>query len=255
MLFRLIQVSLYKVEWEVRSRKPGRMSNCQLLRIEGATWSAWRIPTALFSVFFGQEPLLFYQVAPQLYSRGWVDPVPDPLLFFLVVPGASAQIILKSVTEHSRETTFTTHQTESSDWPLTNKFTHKYYMFKPCFLSRNTRYTAFCLPTCLWWCWHDDDVFGQVSIICNCGWSRGECCRCSQVGDKTDHLSSGSGHLKTCPRPRHHSHKLTSITTAKTTIKLRVHGHPKEILLKLGVLSSWDIVNASVLVRCFVRVF
>jgi hypothetical protein len=22
----------------------------------------------------------FYQVAPQLYSRGWVDPVPDPLL-------------------------------------------------------------------------------------------------------------------------------------------------------------------------------
>jgi hypothetical protein len=27
-----------------------------------------------------QEPLLFYQVAPQLYSRGWVDPVPYPLL-------------------------------------------------------------------------------------------------------------------------------------------------------------------------------
>jgi hypothetical protein len=33
-----------------------------------------------------QEPLLFNQVAPQLYSRGWVEPVPDPLLFFLVVP-------------------------------------------------------------------------------------------------------------------------------------------------------------------------
>jgi hypothetical protein len=44
------------------------------LRIEGATWSAWRIPTAVFSVF--------YQVAPQLYSRGWVDPVPYSLLFF-----------------------------------------------------------------------------------------------------------------------------------------------------------------------------
>jgi hypothetical protein len=28
------------------------------LRIEGATWSAWLIPTAVFS-----EPLLFYQVA------------------------------------------------------------------------------------------------------------------------------------------------------------------------------------------------
>jgi hypothetical protein len=36
----------------------------------------------LYSRFSSQETLLFYQVAPQLYSRGWVDPVPDPLLFF-----------------------------------------------------------------------------------------------------------------------------------------------------------------------------
>jgi hypothetical protein len=28
-----------------------RRSNCQLLRIKGATWLAWRIPTAVFSVF------------------------------------------------------------------------------------------------------------------------------------------------------------------------------------------------------------
>jgi hypothetical protein len=27
-------------------------SDCQILRIEGATWSAWRIPTAVFSVFY-----------------------------------------------------------------------------------------------------------------------------------------------------------------------------------------------------------
>jgi hypothetical protein len=39
-----------------------------------------------YSRFSRQEPLLFYQVAPQLYSRGWADPVPDPLLFYLVVP-------------------------------------------------------------------------------------------------------------------------------------------------------------------------
>ena len=32
-------------------------------------------------MFSGPEPLLFIQVAPQLTSRGWVDPVPDPLLF------------------------------------------------------------------------------------------------------------------------------------------------------------------------------
>jgi hypothetical protein len=28
-----------------------RRSDCQILRIEGAMWSAWRIPTAVFSVF------------------------------------------------------------------------------------------------------------------------------------------------------------------------------------------------------------
>jgi hypothetical protein len=28
-----------------------RQSDCQLLRIEGATWSAWRIPTDVFLVF------------------------------------------------------------------------------------------------------------------------------------------------------------------------------------------------------------
>jgi hypothetical protein len=46
-------------------------SDCQLVRLGGATWSAWRIPPAVYSQFSRQEPLLFYQVAPQLYSRGW----------------------------------------------------------------------------------------------------------------------------------------------------------------------------------------
>jgi hypothetical protein len=35
-----------------------------------------------YSRFSIQQPLLFYQVAPQLYLRGWVDPVSDPLFFF-----------------------------------------------------------------------------------------------------------------------------------------------------------------------------
>jgi hypothetical protein len=30
--------------------------------------------------FLDRSCYFFYQVAPQLYSRGWVDPVPDPLL-------------------------------------------------------------------------------------------------------------------------------------------------------------------------------
>jgi hypothetical protein len=30
--------------------------------------------------FLARSRYFFFQVAPQLYSRGWVDPVPDPLL-------------------------------------------------------------------------------------------------------------------------------------------------------------------------------
>jgi hypothetical protein len=41
-----------------------------------------------------QEPLLFYQVAPQLYSRDWVDPVPDPLLFFSGSAGNRLDILI-----------------------------------------------------------------------------------------------------------------------------------------------------------------
>jgi hypothetical protein len=69
-----------------RATAVSRRSGCRLLRINGATWSAWRIPAAVFSGFSRREPLRFYQVAPQLYSRGWVDPVPDPLLVFLSPP-------------------------------------------------------------------------------------------------------------------------------------------------------------------------
>jgi hypothetical protein len=36
-------------------------------------------PLRPYSQISRPEPLLFCQVAPQLYSRGWVDPVPDPL--------------------------------------------------------------------------------------------------------------------------------------------------------------------------------
>jgi hypothetical protein len=47
-----------------------RQSYCKPLRIEGATWSAQRIPTAVFLVFLDRRRYFFFQVAPQLYSRG-----------------------------------------------------------------------------------------------------------------------------------------------------------------------------------------
>jgi hypothetical protein len=43
-------------------------------------WSTQQIPTAVNLDFLDPEPLLSIQVAPQLSSRGWVDPVTDPLL-------------------------------------------------------------------------------------------------------------------------------------------------------------------------------
>jgi hypothetical protein len=55
-------------------------SYCQLLRVEGVAWSAQRIPTAVNLGFLDWSCYFFIQVAPQLSSRGCVDPIPDPLL-------------------------------------------------------------------------------------------------------------------------------------------------------------------------------
>jgi hypothetical protein len=43
-------------------------------------WSEQRIPTAVNLGFLDRSRYFFFQAAPQLSSRGWVDPVPDPLL-------------------------------------------------------------------------------------------------------------------------------------------------------------------------------
>jgi hypothetical protein len=56
-----------------------RRSYCQLFLKESAAWSEWRIPMAVKSVSRPKK-LLFLSRSFQLCSRGWVDPVPDPLL-------------------------------------------------------------------------------------------------------------------------------------------------------------------------------
>jgi hypothetical protein len=40
------------------------------LPIEGVLWSARRIPMSVISVFWNRSRYFFFQVAPQLYSRG-----------------------------------------------------------------------------------------------------------------------------------------------------------------------------------------
>jgi hypothetical protein len=60
----------------------------QLLRIEGVACSAQWIPTAVNFGFLYRSRYFSIQVAPQLSSRGWVDPFPDPLfLRNLIAPG------------------------------------------------------------------------------------------------------------------------------------------------------------------------
>jgi hypothetical protein len=56
-----------------------RRSQCQLLWIKGVAWSARRIPYGRILGFLDRSCYFFFQVAPQLYSQGWMDPVPDPL--------------------------------------------------------------------------------------------------------------------------------------------------------------------------------
>jgi hypothetical protein len=54
--------------------------SANFLRTEGCHVVSATDPHGRQCLFSGPEPLLFIQVAPQLTSRGWVDPVPDPLL-------------------------------------------------------------------------------------------------------------------------------------------------------------------------------
>jgi hypothetical protein len=65
--------------------------SANFLRIEGCRVISAADALRPYSRFSSQEPLLFYQVAPQLYSRGRVDPVPDPLLGKPSSPGNRTQ--------------------------------------------------------------------------------------------------------------------------------------------------------------------
>jgi hypothetical protein len=54
--------------------------SAKLSRVQSVAWSGQRIPMAVILGFLDRSRYFFIQVAPQLSSRGWVDPVPDPLL-------------------------------------------------------------------------------------------------------------------------------------------------------------------------------
>jgi hypothetical protein len=62
-----------------------RRSDCQLFADGGCHVVSVTYPYGRILGFLDRSRYFFYQVAPQLYSRGWVDPVPDTLLFFILV--------------------------------------------------------------------------------------------------------------------------------------------------------------------------
>jgi hypothetical protein len=51
--------------------------------------------------FLDRSRYFFFQVAPQLYSRGWVDPVPDPLLLRKCGSGGNRTLASGSVARNS----------------------------------------------------------------------------------------------------------------------------------------------------------
>ena len=50
------------------------------MAVQGALWLAKRLSLNLNFSFLNRISLLLNQIATQLSSRGWVDPVPDPIL-------------------------------------------------------------------------------------------------------------------------------------------------------------------------------
>ena len=50
------------------------------MAVQGALWLAKRYPSTIISVFLTGFRHFSYQSATQLASRGWVDPVPDPIV-------------------------------------------------------------------------------------------------------------------------------------------------------------------------------
>ena len=54
-------------------------NGCCQVAVQGALWLAKRYSSTFISVFLTGFRYFSYQAATQLASRGWVDPVPDPI--------------------------------------------------------------------------------------------------------------------------------------------------------------------------------
>jgi hypothetical protein len=77
-----------RTKYTDRATASCRRSDCQLLRIEGATWWAWRIPAAVVSIFeTGAATFLSSSSSVVLTRLSGPRSWPTILFFFLVVSG------------------------------------------------------------------------------------------------------------------------------------------------------------------------
>jgi hypothetical protein len=71
----LIRKPTVPTEWPPRPAK-----SCPLLQLEDVVWSAQRIPSAVNLCFLERSRYILFKIAPNLFSRSWVDPIPDSQL-------------------------------------------------------------------------------------------------------------------------------------------------------------------------------
>jgi hypothetical protein len=64
-----------------------RRSDCQRMQIEGATWSAWRIPPAVFLGFLDRSRYFSIKLLLSCTHEAECTPFQTNCIFFLVVPG------------------------------------------------------------------------------------------------------------------------------------------------------------------------
>ena len=75
----MIKIKIKSVALQLRRAKTD-WSDCCQIAVQGAVWLAKRLSLNLNFSFLNRILLLLNQVATQLSSQGWVDPVPDPIL-------------------------------------------------------------------------------------------------------------------------------------------------------------------------------
>jgi hypothetical protein len=77
-----IKKTPWSVSATVRATAACQRSDCQLLLKKRVQRGQRDGSLRRILGFLDRSRYFFFQVSPQLYSRGWVDPVPDPLFSF-----------------------------------------------------------------------------------------------------------------------------------------------------------------------------